>query len=726
MKKILKFKKNIFKKEIIKPYTPGCEITNNLSSLKNLKRDLINIKDKFGNYLSREIWLIHKNNLPPKTKRCTSSILSLHETNSLTTHFFDNFEDLENIKLITVINFNYKDLDEQILKINKIIEFLERIRSNSMSLEVLLKKIEEYPTWIVYHMESIGIKKTWLTSFLNDIQLYFKELKIPKNEISLEGELIINFSSQITKSEFISKNQIETHYRDSAYNPHTILVNSNFVNDFTNIKSVHKNVTIPSLSHQEIQYAGELYSNFDDLKEDAPTIGILDSKIPTTSIFYKYIKVTSLLESENQVDHGEAVASIAMFGDRLNNFDDGCGVFNIELFEVFEPDISISQLLERIRIAIKSRYKDIKVWNLSINAVFEDALENGEPTWLASELDDIQNQYGVIIVQSAGNQTSNASLKIKSPSDSINSLVVSSTKSINSHIPSSFSLDGYGDFATRKPDVSFFGGDSNNEVMALKNGRISKFNGGTSFSAPFVARKLAYLFYIENFSLLEAKALIIHSSFKNYDNNDINNKIGWGVVPNDIKDIINTSPDEIRFIFNENINSTKRFFYDLRIPEDNEQEYSTYLTYISSGNLNKKYGCEYIRNSINISYGPLHNNKIVSSRKIKPHSISNEDNEVIANEKKLIKIYGKWKNTFCGKDIVKRYRGTYQEGYGIKAKWDKRMSVGNNFSSQNVICIATIKHNKGIDRYNEFVQMNELNLDIENRIILEGDIVLSN
>ena len=99
--------------------------------------------------------------------------------------------------------------------------------------------------------------------------------------------------------------------------------------------------------------------------------------------------------------------------------------------------------------------------------------------------------------------------KIGSPADSLNSLIVNSVD-FNNH-PANYSRKGIVlSFLLNQILLIMAEGMANLSMYMnlLGSARVS----GTSYAAPLVARKLAYLIYIMGLSREEAKALLIDSA----------------------------------------------------------------------------------------------------------------------------------------------------------------------------------------------------------------------
>ena len=711
MKNIIKFKENIFEKIDILPFAPEIVISENLTTIIKLKNDLAEIKKKFGNHESREIILLHKRNLPPKSKRCFDEIINMDRKRiKYSTSRFVDF-DSENVKLEILFNFDNKALENAISYVNNVISLCRLIQKMGYKLSIIKDKSSKIPLEISDFLKKWNMKKTKIAKFIANIQGHYEKLFIKSEKLT--GEFILSFSSKKMKDNFVENNDINILKNISETQ---IIIKSKTEFETANIIKIDKNFKIDKID--SISESGGYIPKLKKIDNDLPIIGVLDSKIPNESPFKNLIKVTSYLDENEVIHHGEAVSSIAFAGDKINNFDDGCGHFNIHLFEIFENGLNYSKLIERIKMAIENN-SHIKVWNLSINQENMEAFEDGKITSFAAFLDEIQLRNKVLIIQSAGNKNAGFQ-KVMAPSDAIKSLVVNATKTIKNQNPTSYSLNESSAYYTKKPDVSFFGGSEEQKVIALKNSKTIKVSG-TSFATPFVARKAAHLIYYEGYSILEAKAMIIHAAYVNSFDNQ-NQKNGWGVVPKHIDEITNSKDSHIRFVFKEKISNTKSSFMKLKIPQQNQQEYSILMTVLSSERVDQKYGCEYVRSSVNVNMGPLDdNNDFINHKKLKPTIIADDSGEPIAHEKKLIKEYSKWKLTNCLEDIIKRERiGIYN--YGISAKIDKRMSeIKDHSINHDMICIVTLIHKDDKDKYKEFIKVNANNIiNVESKI--EGNI----
>lgn len=99
--------------------------------------------------------------------------------------------------------------------------------------------------------------------------------------------------------------------------------------------------------------------------------------------------------------------------------------------------------------------------------------------------------------------------KIGSPADSINGLVVNAIT--KSGISTKYTRKGLALSFFAKPDVSYYGGSQEKYIKVCEP--LGEANvAGTSFAAPWIARKLSYLIDILGLKRELEKALIIDSA----------------------------------------------------------------------------------------------------------------------------------------------------------------------------------------------------------------------
>ena len=309
------------------------------------------------------------------------------------------------------------------------------------------------------------------------------------------------------------------------------------------------------------------------LPGNEPTVGVIDTQFNEKVYFNKWVEYIPMLPIEilepEDYKHGTAVSSIIVDGPRGNErLDDGCGRFRVRHFGVSKQSgFSSFAILREIRNIVENN-RDIKVWNLSLGSKTEIRENYISPE--AAELDRIQSEYDVIFVISGTNTPDgmkHSNMKVGAPADSLNSLVVNSVDM--SGKSASYSRRGPVLSFFHKPDICYYGGDgikAEEKIAVCADELGAIYLSGTSFAAPWITRKLAYLIYVMGLSKEVAKALIIDSAAKWGPSGNVSDTMGYGVVPKRIEDILNTSEDEIKFIITGTTEDYETYNYTLPVP----------------------------------------------------------------------------------------------------------------------------------------------------------------
>ena len=363
--------------------------------------------------------------------------------------------------------------------------------------------------------------------------------------------------------------------------------------------------------------------------------------------------------------------------------------------------------------------KDIKVWNLSLGSNIEI-----NPNFISPEaalLDELQYENDVIFVIAGTNKNNDTVVKIGSPADSINSIVVNSVK-LNGEI-ASYSRKGKVLSFFNKPDICYYGGDKGEEITTcISTGE--HITMGTSYAAPWITRKMAYLIQKLGLTRETAKALLIDSAtaWKTIDESK-SEYIGFGRVPIRIEEIINSPKDEIKFYIEGVSDLYDTYTHNIPVPL-----YKDKYPFIAKATLcyfpkcSRNQGVDYTNTELDIYFGRIGNDGRIKS--INENNQS-EGLEGYTTERNAREFYRKWDNvkhiTQTLKDNImpkKRYDSGLW-GLSIKTKerlW-RRDGEGIKFG-----VVITLKEINGVNRIDEFINLCTLRgwlvnkIDIENRI----------
>ena len=464
--------------------------------------------------------------------------------------------------------------------------------------------------------------------------------------------------------------------------------------------------------------------------KNEPVIVVIDTLFDTNVYFSKWVQYIEKVDEEIPKDyksyfHGTEVTSIIVDGPSFNsNLDDGCGRFQVRHFGVAAGNkFSSFTLLKKIRNIVTSNL-DIKVWNLSLGSTLE--IDNNFISPIAALLDELQYKYDVIFVVAGTNKKSDGTPeKIGAPADSINSVVVNSVNSKNE--PASYSRKGPVLSFFTKPDVCYYGGDNFEEINVISpNGKLRK--SGTSFAAPWIARKLAYMIQVLGIPREVAKALLIDSAAGWNKKEQESNIIGYGVIPQKITDIVNTKDDEIRFFLYDK--SLKYNTYNYRIPvpkTKNTYPYIAKATLCYFPKCNRNQGVDYTCTEFDFHFGRIKNDKgefntINDNRQ-------NEESQCFTKEGEARKFFRKWDNVkFIGefdnnrKGNKKVYEG---KNWGIKILTTERLSEKNGENLPFGVVI-TLKDLEGKNRIDQFIQECESNEIFVTPITIENTVDVYN
>lgn len=464
--------------------------------------------------------------------------------------------------------------------------------------------------------------------------------------------------------------------------------------------------------------------------KDEPIIGVIDTQFDENVYFSKWVDYKNVVDPSITPDyrdyfHGTYVSSIIVDGPGLNKeLDDGCGRFRVKHFGVSANGIFSSYFIMSKIEELVIANPEIKVWNLSLGSSQEIKKSFISPE--AYVLDRLQAKYDVIFVVAGTNKVktdSSAPKKIGAPADSINSLVVNSVtrkKEIATYSRNGPVLSFY-----NKPDVSYYGGDLNlNDSITVYGSGGSVPKDGTSFAAPWIARKLAYLIYKMRLSRETAKSLLIDSTVDWEKSKFDKNLVGYGIVPIRIEDIVNSKDDEIKFVINGVTEDYMTSNYSIPVPFD-----KGYFPYVAKATLcyftpcSRNQGVDYTDVELTFGFGSVNN-------KLRLNKIKNKDKEdkIAVTEAEARAELRKWDNVKVVREVLAAKRGTRKgkqksdsNYWGLEIISNERIPKKPR-TKTNFAIVVTLKEVYGKNRYDEFrakCQMSNWfvqDIDIDNRI----------
>lgn len=462
-----------------------------------------------------------------------------------------------------------------------------------------------------------------------------------------------------------------------------------------------------------------------------PTIGVIDTLFDTRVYFSEWVEYHDMVDKnipKNPSDyrHGTAVSSIIVDGPKLNPWlNDGCGRFRVRHFGVAAgAQFSSFTIIKQIKCIIAEN-KDIKVWNISLgsNKEVNDNFISAE----AAVLDQIQAENDVIFVVAGTNKPNENIEKIGSPADSINSLVVNAVT--KSGLSTKYTRKGLALSFFAKPDVSYYGG-SEEEYIQVCEPLGAAFVAGTSFAAPWIARKLSYLIDVLGLNREVAKAMIIDSA-RGWNEAPTPEEVaiyGHGVVPIKIEDIVQTKDDEIKFVVTDISEKWNTYNYHFPVPLKNDSyPYYARATMCYFPICDRAQGVDYTNTELNLHFG-----RIKDDGKLNEINDDKQNQDDDLGTTKSFILEGKAREQFRKWDNVKyisekpKSRKILKKSYKNK-KWGMEIKTNNRLDPKDGVglrfgVVVTLKEMYGINRIDEFTRDCILNgwlvnkIDIKNRI----------
>lgn len=529
-----------------------------------------------------------------------------------------------------------------------------------------------------------------------------------------EQFIITFYNTEVSLHDILSKIGLDARTkRYSYYGDNTISTDNTVYDVLVNtipylISMVSSDISTLSL-RDVVEKDMEIYDIPDPNNE--PIIGVIDTVFDESVYFSKWVEYHEFLDdyekaaySSNRNDHGTMVSSIIVDGTRMNPWlEDGCGRFRVRHFGVTNNKISISRLVKKIADIINNN-TDIHVWNLCLGT--EEEVSNNFISYDGAFLDELQSKKNVIFVISGTNDNNPGKerIRIGSPADSLNSVIVNSVKRDGS--PASYSRKGEVLSFFNKPDVSYYGGDYDERIKVYSSSG-EQYECGTSFAAPWISRKLCYLIDVIGLPREVAKALIIDSAagweYKQttYKNRDL---VGFGIVPIDVNEILSSKNDEIRFTVFGASESYKTVNYSLPVPKDDGQKYP----YVARATIcyfpecSRTQGVDYTNRELSLKFG-----RVDTEGKILDINENTQDLPgKYVDERKSRKDFRKWENTKFISTLLKKNRPLkcYEDRYWGISIISKERLTNKTEKPLNYGVVITLKEIAGINRIQDFIK----------------------
>ncbi len=584
--------------------------------------------------------------------------------------------------------------------------------------------------------EGYGFGKTKMRDLIIDCSV-IDSFSVPhiSSSSNQDSFLITFYKTELSVSDILEKLKIdEMLYRYSFYGTDTISANKELL-DVLEDEIPYMISMISSdwskIAITEIVPEDTLPEVYIPSPSNEPVIGVIDTFFDEKVYFHEWVDNVDYLDDLermtndlNHREHGTEVTSIIVDGPRLNPWlDDGCGMFRVRHFGVCSERINTARLVRKIK-SIVDENPDIHVWNLSLGA--EDEVSKNFISYDAAVLDELQAKRNIVFVVSGTNdnrELRTGRIKVGSPADSLNSIVVNSVR--RNGTPASYSRTGSILSFFNKPDVSYYGGDYDERIVAYSPTVGNEEVYGTSFAAPWISRKMCYLIDVMGLPREVAKAMIIDSAagweYKTatYKSKDI---VGYGAVPIDISRILSTDSEEIKFVVYGTSASYRTTNYAIPVPrdEDNKYPYVARATLCYFPECAREQGVDYTSRELSLKFGRIKSDGSIDDI----NENVQDDDGTPTTERQSRKEFRKWENTkFISKALKnnKPIKSYDERLWGIAITSKERLATKTK-EHLNFGAIITLREINGVNRIQDFVRactlrgwiVNELN--VENRI----------
>ncbi|KDE66674.1 serine protease [Fusobacterium necrophorum subsp. funduliforme] len=633
------------------------------------------------------------------------------KSNHIITYFLDENDLIKSIELISntlnILSEKFSGSINKNIFEDKNIVNPKMFKDLSMSMSTFKQVIADisYIGSFVIELPTIDIKQSIITLYdvKKDTKLLFENLGID----ILSTRILDN------QTVYLDEKQVELLFEKAPYlvSMATVDLSSLSPEDFINEHQT-KMVTIPSPTIE-------------------PTIGVIDTLFDETVYFSEWVEYHEMVSKDipkipKDYNHGTAVSSIIVDGAKLNPWlDDGCGRFKVRHFGVaVGAKFSSFSIIKQIKSIIANN-SDIKVWNISLgsNQEINDNFISAE----AATLDKIQFENNVIFVVAGTNKPSADIVKIGSPADSINSIVVNSVS--KNGLSTKYARKGLVLSFFAKPDVSYYGG-SEEEYIRVCEPLGTASVAGTSYAAPWIARKLSYLIDVLGLNREVAKAMIIDAA-RGWDEKPTPEEValyGHGVVPIHINDIIQTKDDEIKFVVSDVSEKWNTYNYHFPVPlKDNKYPYIAKATMCYFPLCDRSQGVDYTNTEFNLHFGRIGNDNKIKDIKGDKQNIedTSEEERNYLLEGEARKLFRKWDNVkYIAESATKKMipKDSYRnKNWGMEVKTNNRLDPKDGTGVRFGV-VVTLKEMNGVNRIDEFIRNCTLNgwlvniIDVDNRI----------
>jgi hypothetical protein len=312
-------------------------------------------------------------------------------------------------------------------------------------------------------------------------------------------------------------------------------------------------------------------------------VAVLDAGIPDENSIGRWLG-TCLKSDAKAIDcpdgpeHGLGVTSAVLFGPltphgpapRPYSFVDNIRV--LDQHGASDPPYELYRTLAHIEdVLISGQYEFL---NLSLGPDLPIDDDDVHP-W-TSLIDHYLSSGDVLMTIAVGNNGEGDAVaglsRVQVPADCVNAMSVGAAAAcrVNGWRRAAYSAIGPGRSpGLVKPDVLAFGGYAPDYYHVIAPGTNPEVapTQGTSFAAPSALRSAVGVRAIlgDDISTLAIRALIVHAAQQHVYGSD---EVGWGLMPNDLEEIIESPPGTARIVYQGELYPGKYLRVPVPLPDD--------------------------------------------------------------------------------------------------------------------------------------------------------------
>lgn len=667
---------------------------------------------------------VHYNKIVAKSNRISGLFREKHSNDAIVGAKFNQ----EKTKHIITYYLDLEDLDKSIMLMQKTKNVMEKVFSGKIDTDLFdNKKVMDQTDY----KKVFDISKTAFKQIVADVS-YIEDFEVEMETQQLKQSIITLYKTSADIKELFKNLGIDIMQNRILDEQTVFLTEDELQILFQKAPYLVSMATedLSQLSPEDFikEYRQEtLYIPKPTIE---PTIGVIDTLFDERVYFGEWVEYHDMVndaipKTANDYRHGTAVSSIIVDGPRLNPWlDDGCGRFRVRHFGVAVGMQFSSFTITKLIKDIIASNKDIKVWNISLgsNQEINDNFISAE----AAVLDKIQYENDVIFVIAGTNKPNENVEKIGSPADSINSMVVNAVTKTG--LSTGYARKGLVLSFFAKPDISYYGGSEEQYIRVCEP--LGEANvAGTSFAAPWIARKLSYLIDVLGLNREVAKALLIDAA-RGWEEKPTPEKValyGHGTVPIRIEDIIKTQEDEIKFLVYDVSEKWNTYNYHFPVPmQDEKYPYVARATMCYFPMCDRTQGVDYTNTELNLHFGRITDKGKIYD--IKGDQQNQEEEGYFLLEGAARERFRKWDNV---KYIVektstrKQPKKSYQnKNWGMEVKTSNRLNPEDGKGIHFGV-VVTLKEINGVNRIDEFIKNCTLNGWLVNEIDIQARIEMN-